>query len=538
MDLPLDNNSDDIFKDSFSGINTQNTNMQEQNRDYDFNDDSYILKELLLNSNLCHKNLNKLLDFGINKTTYGPYEFCIQFEARYFINIIREYYLKLNCERINFIVVKKSIYIYSHIASVIQIITSINTHYMSPEKVKIMEGYYDKELRANFNVLQLLKNLELHNFSKKEFLKISFKIYKTNKKNKKESSLNVNNPFYELAADIFKFDKEFNFEDEAIPGLLIIESGNFSFSMECNYAPLELCAPPNIPDYIIRNFIFYIAFDKISNFTQKINLQSPIEISCNKYICNFIVNSFCENFFMFKDESGAEFMEQNSFNYFKLFDPIVENGTLYKKMITFFLSKQEIDALKILNKKEALLYFYADHREKYYYSKEIDQYNNITSAVFLKSKENKPIIRDIEDCCLYVDHWEDWLQYLSSILPRDCINELRILRKKKGEKNLISGNKKNKKKKNKNEEENEDNSENNNIMNVNVVDGDNNFNGINLYSNDKKGNLSKIKFNENNKNNVFDLGRGKSINYKNDNQNKGNDDNKKNENIVNPFSFK
>ena len=529
MNPSLDDNTEDMFKDSISPKNTQTTNIQEQNRDYDYDDDSRILKELILNSNLCHKNLNKLLDFGINKTTYGPYEFCIQFEARYFINIIREYYLKLNCQRINFIVLKKTIYIYSHIDSVIQIITSINTHYMSPEKVKIVEGYYDKELKANFNVLQLLKNLELHNFSKKEFLRMSFKMDKNNKNNKKPNTLNVNNPFYELATDKYKIDKEFNFEDEAISGLLIIESGNFSFSIDCNYAPLELSAPPNIPDYIIRNFIFYIGFDKISNFIQKINLQSPIEISCNKYICNFLVNSSCENFFMFKDEEGAEFMEQNCFNYFKLFDPMVESGTLYKKMITFNLSKQEIDALKILNKKEALLYFYADHREKYYYSKEIDQYNNITSAVFLKSKENKPVTRDIEDCCLYVDHWEDWLQYLSNFLPRDCINELITLRKNKGKKNVISNNKKSRNKKNK-EEKNE--------KNINVVDGDNKFNGINLYSNDKKGNLSKIKINENNKINIFDLGRCNNIKNKNDNQNVDGGGEKKGENIVNPFCFK
>ena len=216
---------------------------------------------------------------------------------------------------------------------------------------------------------------------------------------------------------------------------------------------------------------------------------------------------------------------------------MVESGTLYKKMITFNLSKQEIDALKILNKKEALLYFFADHKEKYYYSKEIDQYNNITSAVFLKSKENKPVIRDIEDCCLYVDHWEDWLQYLSNFLPRDCINELITLRKNKGKKNVISNNKKSRNKKKRNEEEKKENDE-NNIINVNVVDGDNQFNGINLYSNDKKGNLSKIKFNENNKKNIFDLGRGKSINNKNNNQNVAGSGEKKNEIIVNPFCFK
>ena len=71
-------------------------------------------------------------------------------------------------------------------------------------------------------------------------------------------------------------------------------------------------------------------------------------------------------------------------------------------------------------------------------------------------------------------------------------------------------------------------------MNVNVVNGENHLQGINLYVNDRKGNLSKIKINENNKNNVFDIGRGKSTINK---QNKANNNQNKNENIVNPFCF-
>lgn len=541
MESLLDNTSYDEFKEPFSLINSQLNNFQEKNRDYDLSEDSYILKELLLNSNLCHKNLNKILDFGINKTAYGPYECSIQFGARYFLNIIRDYYLKLNCEKINFIVVKKNIYIYSHIESVLQIITKINTHFMSPKNVILLD--YNKELRANFSVLQLMKNFEFHNFAQKDILKISFKIFKNaKKKNKNEQSLEINNPFYELAADVYKFEKEFNFDEECIPGLLIVETGYYCFSIDCNYAPIELCSPPNIPEYILHNYIFYLNIDKISNFVQKINFQSPIEISCNKYICNFVVKS-CENFIMFNNEGGAEFIEDNFFNYFKLFDPIIERGTLYKKMICFTLDKQEIDALRILNKKEAILYFYADNKEIYYYSKEIDDCNNITSAVFLKTKENKPLIKDIEDCCLYADHWEDWLEYLSGILPRDCINDLKELRKNRGEKELVSNNKNNRKKKNKNKENlnnnNENNRNNNILMNVNVMDGENQLQGINLFVNDRKGNLSKIKINENNKNNVFDLGRGKinNNNNQNDNQNKTNDTTNKNENIVNPFFF-
>ena len=88
----------------------------------------------------------------------------------------------------------------------------------------------------NSQLVQLLKNLELHNFTQKEFIKISFKIFKNQKDKQKRKTLVDSNPFFEMERDILKFEKEFNFEDEAIPGLLIVETNNFSFSMSCNYA--------------------------------------------------------------------------------------------------------------------------------------------------------------------------------------------------------------------------------------------------------------------------------------------------------------
>ena len=539
MDLNSFMHSDDDIKDLFPD-NSQVSITDGQNKEYEYLEDSQILKELLINSNLCHRNLNKILDFGINKTTYGPYEFGIQFNAKFFISIIREYYLKLNCERLNFIVSDGILYFYGHIASEYKIITRVDTHYISQDKVKIIEGH-GKELRANFDVLYLLKNLELHNFSNKESLKMYFKINKNIKKNKNES-LSINNPFLEMESNFYKFEKEFNFENEAIPGLIIVETiREFNFTIDCNYAPLELCSPPKIPDFIFKKYIFYISIDKLINTTQRMSLQSPIEISCNKYICNFITNSFCENFLMFQNSDGAEFNEENSFNYFKLFDPLIENGTLYKKMIVFTLNKHELDSLKIINKKTPILYFYADKKEKYYFTKETDQDGNITSSVIIKSSENKPKIKDIEDCCLYVDHWEDWINYLSSILTRDCIDDLKQLRKNKGEKNLVSHNKKNKKKKNKNEEKENNNNNNyninNNERNIGVIDGENELQGMYLYNNNKKGNLNKIVINESNKI-VYDKGRGKSINNKVNSNDNSSGISGQNKNVVNPFNFK
>ncbi len=538
MDFFSQSNSGNSIIDLIPQENDQVSILEERNRDYDYYDDSQLIKEIILNSNLYHRNVNKIVDFGINKTNNGPFEFGIQFKAKYFINIIREYYLKLNCERINFIVSDRLIYIYGHFDCTLKIITIFNTRFISPDKVKILEGH-GKEFRANFDVVKLLKNLELHNFTNKEFLKLYFKFNKNSKKTKNENkSFTVNNPFLEFQADIFKFEKDFNFEDEAIPGFIIIEADrDFKVNIESNYAPLELCAPPQIPDSIFTNYIFSINIDNLSYCAQRMNLQSPIEIYCNKYICNLISNFNSENFITYNNTEGVDFKNENAFNYFKLFDPMVENGTLYKKMIQFSLSKPEFDALKIINKKTSVIFFYADKNEKYYFSKETDQEGNIASSIILKSSERKPKIRDIEDCCLYIDHWEEWLNYLSNILSRDCINDLKKLRENKGIKNMVSNNKKNKRKIEKNEEDNKNGNNDNNRKNLNRsknvrINDESELPGVFIYSNDKKGTLSKIKINENsNQTNIYDLGRGKNNNEKLEDNNKENE----NKDIVNPF---
>ena len=555
--------NNDVFPQKIS----QKSNMKDFNDNYNYSSDIKILRDFLLNPSLEHRNLNKVLDFGINKKNYGPYEIGFQFNAKFFMNIIKNYYLNLNCERINFIVYNKIIYFYSHVDSSLKIYTILNTRYIGLDKVKIIE-VNGNDIRVNFPLLQLLKNLELHNFTNNETIKIFFKKFKNKKKakNEKEISIEENNPFYDLQLETHKFEKEFNFENEAIPGLLIAETvRDFNFTMDCNFAPDELTHPPNIPESIFSNYIINISIDKLSNFAKRMNLTSPVEISCNKYICNFVTNSNCENFFMFNKSEGAEINQDNFVNYFKHFDRMIENGELFKKMITFTLTQTEFEALKILNKKTALIYFYADKKEKYYFTQEFDQDSNRASSVILQSTNGKPIIKDIVECCLYSDHWEEWIKYLSEILSRDGINELKNLRELHEKNYLVSNNKKNKKKKNKNEEvknENDENNENSNgnkirnnkessnnrisknyskimnkrksVKNINIVDGKNEFEGISLFSNDRRGNASTLIMKENKRESICEIGRGKvNLNKNKDEENKHN----KEENLVNPFNF-
>ena len=172
MDILSNGNSEDSFLGFFPKDNSQNSN-QDKEVDLQYCDNAYIEKDILNNANLEHKNLIKEMNFGINRNLCGPYYFSVEFNAKYFMNIIREFYLKLNCQRLNFIVSDGIIYIYGHYNQNLKIYTKININYMNPDLVKIIDGY-SKEFRANFEVLTLLKRLELYNFTNKENIKISF----------------------------------------------------------------------------------------------------------------------------------------------------------------------------------------------------------------------------------------------------------------------------------------------------------------------------------------------------------------------------
>ena len=177
MKSNINDNSSDSFINFFPQEIYRNNDLTYKSKDYDYcSNNSQLLKELILSSNLNHRNLCKLLDFGINKTTYGPFEFVVQFNAKFFISIIREYYLKLYCQKINFIVSNQIIYFNSCLQKGIEFITEINTHYMNHDLVKIIDGY-GKEFKANFNILQMLKNLELHYYGNKEYIIIYFKYF-------------------------------------------------------------------------------------------------------------------------------------------------------------------------------------------------------------------------------------------------------------------------------------------------------------------------------------------------------------------------
>ena len=558
MNSNINDNSSESFNinNYFPSDNNRNNDLTYRSRDYDsHSNNSQLLKELILSSNLYHKNLCKLLEFGINKITYGPFEFGVQFNAKFFIGIIREYYLKLYSERINFIVSNQIIYFYSHIQTKIQIITEINTRYISPDLVKIIDGH-GKEFRANFDLVHLLRNLDLHNYANREAIKVYFKYDKNKKKNKDENRSNFINPFQELQADKQNFENEFNLDNEAIPGNIIIETDKeFKFCMDSNFAPLEMCAPPKVPHSIFSNYIFSISVDKLSYWTKRMSLQNPLDIFCNHYICNFVSNKTSESFLTYNNTEGVEFKFDNGFNYIKLFDPMMEKGNLFKKMIQFTLAKPELDACKMINKKASVIYFYADKFEKYYFSKETDQDGNFTCATIIKSQEDKPKIKDIEECCLYIDHWEEWLNYLSNILTKDCIRMLIEARKNKGMKNIksVSNHKKNKKKGHKSNEDKKENKDENrsneNENKIKIKSSENIKDLINsdliepvvIYGMDKKGSESLIKISENNNEiNVCEIGRGTNNNNMTDNLEtrvKTQSKKEENGNVINPFAF-
>ena len=169
---------DNMSNSDNSIINCLNKNFQTnaylvKDNENQYLDNEIMNKEILQNPNLEHKNFIKAIDFGINRNTCGPYVFGVEFNAKFFMNIIREYYLKLNCLRLNLIVNNRIIYIYGHYNQILKIYTKINTHYMHPDMVKIIEGH-NKELRAYAKATNDLANQLTHKRSatKKDMLLI------------------------------------------------------------------------------------------------------------------------------------------------------------------------------------------------------------------------------------------------------------------------------------------------------------------------------------------------------------------------------
>ena len=118
MDI-ISNDEDDAEK---LIINELNSN--KDNSDFKNQDNIHIEKGFLKNFNLGHRNLLKVIEFGINRNTCGPYEFGVKFNAKYFMNIIREYLIKLNCTRLNFFVSDKIIYFYGIFERKLRVYTS------------------------------------------------------------------------------------------------------------------------------------------------------------------------------------------------------------------------------------------------------------------------------------------------------------------------------------------------------------------------------------------------------------------------------
>ena len=498
----MEDNSEESILDCLQKNISQKSDFQERDFESQYQDNVYMEKEILQNCNLAHRNFLKVVEFGINRNTNGPYEFGVQFNARYLMNILREYYFRLDCERLNFILNKRIIYFYGHYNQNLKIYTKINSHYINPDLVKILEGH-DKEIRVNFDVQNLLKHLELHRFSNKETMKMFFAINQKyrDKSKKREENSNINNIFSELQGPAKQFESEFNFEDEAIPGDIIIETNKFKCKISANFAPLELCSPPKIPSSIFSDYILTINLDIINSSGLKANPLSILDIYCNHYICDFVSNENIESFLTYDNSEGIQFKYENALKFCKACSPDVDESNFYLKMINFDIKKYELDALKIINKKTSVVHFYAGRKEKYYFTKETDQDGNIASAIIISRLEERPLIKDIEKCCSYPENWNTWMEHFKNYLPKECINELEKMRrlhnsnKNNDDLNASTNNKKKKKKKEakKSSIKSKINSGINIDKNeINDENKENELQGLSVYANDKKGNLKQF----------------------------------------------
>ena len=537
----MEENSEESILDCLGKNISQKSEIRERDFDSQFQDNAYIEKEILQSCNLDHHNFVKLMEFGINRNTCGPYEFGVQFNAKFFMNILREYYLKLDCSRLNFIFSSGIIYLYGYYNRNLKVYTKLNTHFIDQDLVNILEGY-SKEIRANFEVQTLLKYLELHNFANKEKMKMYFsfdKNYRNKSKKIEMKNLNSINPFIDPQGKDDPFYEDFNFEENAIPGNIIIETQTFKCKIESNFAPLELTSPPKIPSAIFTDYILSVSIDKLNSSSLTTDPLSTFDIYCNHYICNFVSNQTLENYLTYDNSEGVQFKYENALKFCKNYSAEVDESNFYLKMMNFTIKKHELNALKIINKKTSVVHFYAGKKEKYYFTKETDQEGRITSAIILCINEAKPLIKDIENCCLFQDQWNEWIDYLQNFLPKDCINELEKMRNIyiNNQNDNINASTNNKKKKKRKEEKKSNNKVNNGNNNINInneenadVNNDdkkeNEIEGLSVYANDKKGNFKAFNIE------VRDIGR-ENINNENKNENKINNNKKK---IVNPFA--
>jgi len=492
----MEDNSEESILDCLQKNISQKSDLPEREFESQYQDNAYIEKEIL--QNLGHRNLLKILEFGINRNTCGPYEFGVQFNAKYLMNILKEYYVKLDCARLNFFVSQRIIYFYGHYNQSLKIYTKINTHYINPDLVKILEGH-NKEIRVNFDVQNLLRHLELHRFSNKETMKMFFAIdqkYK-NKSKRKEENSNIN-IFTELQGPASLFESEFNFEDQAIPGDIIIETTKFKCKVPINFAPSELCSPPKIPSSIFSDYILTINLDIIKSSGLESNPLSILDIYCNHYICDFVSNDNIESFLTYDNSDGIQFKYENALKFCKACDPGVDESNFYLKMINFDIKKYELEALKIINTKTSVVHFYAGRKEKYYFTKETDQDGNIASAVILSRIEERPLIKDIEKCCSYQENWNTWMEHFKNHLPKECVNELEKMRRlhnlAEGKDNVnASTNEKNKKRIKKKSIKSIINSGISvNKNEINDENKENELKGLSVYGNSKNGNLKEF----------------------------------------------
>ena len=367
----------------------------------------------------------------------------IDFDARWIISTLRDFYNKLLNERINLYYINETLYIYS--SNFDNKLETIAIYFNEEENSEFfMSKTKNAKIRVNFSLRDLLCNLDLNNYYNKE--KITFDFCVKRNQNNNKSKLNKKpesaNPFFDQTEEEKNYEIEYNFPDEAIEGFLVVTTKTcFKFNIPCNFAPKNLIHAPFTKEQIFNNYFFKLDLSNLPKI-------KPVDIYCNPYFYSVSYDDMTETYMEYsRDNEENNFNIKSLISYIKIIDPTLIEQDLYNKMIKLSLSKEELDSFNILRNNENKICFYADKKYRMYFIENKNKEGYRTKSVIVRSRERKPALLNVEDCCFYDQNWEKWLNTFSQHLPLDKVKELKMKRVNKGNIMKETGNKKQKKKK-------------------------------------------------------------------------------------------
>ena len=489
---------------------------------------------LLLEKNIKNSGNNRCLcadrEFGGPKNC----ENCltIDFDAKWIISTLRDYYNKLLNERINLYYINETLYIYS--SNFDNKLETIAIYFNEEENSEFfISKTKNAKIRVNFSLRDLLCNLDLHTYYNKEKITFDFCVKRNENNKSKHNKKPVNkNPFYDQSEEEKIHEIEYNFPDDAIEGFLIVNTKScFKFNIPCNFAPKNLIHAPFTKEQIFNNYFFKLELSNLPKI-------KPVDIYCNPYFYSVSYDDMTETYMEYSQDN-----EENNFNikslisYIKIIEPSFIEQDLYNKMIKLSLSKEELDSFNILRNNENKICFYADKKYKMYFIENKNKEGYRTRSVIVRSRERKPILLNVEDCCFYDQNWEKWLNTFSQYLPIDKIRELKQKRVNKGNVMKETGNKKQKKKKKDDNNMkidqfliNNENSNNEEKLSLNIFGLDK---GINICKNKKLLDIFQVNNNDENNDTFNNTGVSQSGN-KNEQTSQYSQNNN---NVDNPFNF-